>query len=143
MTPLNLIGYIGPRYSGISVTTCAVPTQTVSADRSRWTPGVDAGLPGFFDHNGEAQPAVSVLPSERHGIDPDRVRRRIRDALAAWRELTPPVRFRKIVATPTSGLLKASGPRPLLYFPVRVSRRHRGGLSEAARDRHIRLRAQE
>lgn len=82
MTPLNLIGYIGPRYSGISVTTCAVPTQTVSADRSRWAPGVDAGLPGFFDQNGEAQPAVSVLPSERHGIDPDRVRRRIRDALA-------------------------------------------------------------
>jgi hypothetical protein len=58
MTPPNLTGYIGPRYSGISVTTCAVPT--------------------------------SVLPSKRHGIDPDRVRRRVRDGLAEEAQLMGP-----------------------------------------------------
>jgi 3-hydroxyacyl-CoA dehydrogenase len=82
MTPLNLIGYIGPSVQRHICDTLhrAYPdrfSRSTSLDAV-----VNAGLPGFFDEHGEVRPEARALPSEPHGAVPDRVRRRVRDAMA-------------------------------------------------------------
>ncbi|MBE4718184.1 3-hydroxyacyl-CoA dehydrogenase [Pseudarthrobacter sp. AB1] len=87
MTPLHLIGYIGP---SVQQHICDTLHRAYPArfDRSAsLTAVVKAGLPGFFDENGKVPPAARTLPPEPHGVDPDRVRLRVRHALAQEAQL--------------------------------------------------------
>ncbi len=87
MTPLHLIGYIGP---AIQMHICDTLHRAYPDRFSRsasLTAVVEAGLPGFFDENGKAQPPALILTPEPHEVDPGRVRRRVRDALAQEAQL--------------------------------------------------------
>jgi 3-hydroxyacyl-CoA dehydrogenase len=87
MTPLNLISYIGPAVQRRICDTLhrAYPDRFIRS--ASLTAVVEAGLPGFFDENGKVPPAALILPPEPHEVDPDRVRRRVRDALAQEAQL--------------------------------------------------------
>ena len=82
MTPLNLIGYIGPSVQRHICDTLHRAYPNRFHRSSSLDAVVKAGLPGFFDDTGEVRPAALVLPSEPHGTNPEHVRRRVRDALA-------------------------------------------------------------
>lgn len=87
MTPLQLIGYIGP---SVQQHICDRLHRAYPARFGRsasLTAIVKAGLPGFFDENGKVPPAALFLPAEPHGVDPDRVRLRVRHALAQEAQL--------------------------------------------------------
>ncbi|WP_423185139.1 3-hydroxyacyl-CoA dehydrogenase NAD-binding domain-containing protein [Arthrobacter sp. NyZ413] len=87
MTPLDLIGYIGPAVQRHICDTL----HRAYPDRFGRSASLDAvvaaGIPGFFNARGEVPPAARILPSEPHGVDPNRIRRRVRDALAEEAQL--------------------------------------------------------
>lgn len=82
MTPLHLIGYIGPAVQRQICDTLHRAYPDRFGRSASLAAVVEAGLPGFFDENGTVPPAVLVLPPEPHEVDAERVRRRVRDALA-------------------------------------------------------------
>lgn len=82
MTPLNLIGYIGPSVQRHICDTLHRAYPDRFGRSASLTAVVDAGLPGFFDETGNVPAAALILPPEPHGVDPIEVRRRVRDALA-------------------------------------------------------------
>lgn len=87
MTPLSLIGYIGPsvqRHIGDTLHHAYPKRYGRSASLDAV---VDAGLPGFFDEEGELALAGWVPPSEPRVVDQNRIRRRVRDALAEEAQL--------------------------------------------------------
>lgn len=81
MTPLQLIGYIGPSVQRYICDTL----HRAYPDRFHRSTSLDAvvqaGLPGFFDENGIVQPVAVARPSEPHGSDVASLRRRVREAL--------------------------------------------------------------
>lgn len=87
MTPLNLIGYISP---AVQRNICDT-LHRAFPDRFGRSASLDAvvgaRMPGFFNEKGEVPPAAWILPSEPHEVDPNRVRRRVRDALAEEAQL--------------------------------------------------------
>jgi 3-hydroxyacyl-CoA dehydrogenase len=87
MTPLHLIGYIGPAVQRHICDTLHRAYPDRFGRSAALTAVVEAGLPGFFDENGKVPPAALILPPEPHEVDPDRVRRRVRDALAQEAQL--------------------------------------------------------
>ncbi|WP_461175192.1 3-hydroxyacyl-CoA dehydrogenase family protein (plasmid) [Arthrobacter sp. Z1-9] len=87
MTPLHLIGYIGPAVQRHICDTLHRAYPDRFGRSASLTAVVEAGLPGFFDENGKVPPAALILPPEPHEVDPDRVRRRVRDALAQEAQL--------------------------------------------------------
>lgn len=82
MTPLNLIGYIGPAVQRHICDTLHRAYPNRFHRSSSLDAVVKAGLPGFFDENGEVRSVALVLPSEPHGTNPEHVRRGVREALA-------------------------------------------------------------
>ena len=87
MTPLHLIGYIGPAVQRHICDALHRAYPDRFGRSAALTAVVEAGLPGFFDENGKVPPAALILPPEPHEVDPDRVRRRVRDALAQEAQL--------------------------------------------------------
>lgn len=87
MTPLNLVGYIGPAVQRHICDTL----HRAYPDRFGRSASLDAvvraGMPGFFSEKGKVQPVAWILPSEPRGVDPNLVRRRVRDALAEEAQL--------------------------------------------------------
>ncbi|GAA5202138.1 hypothetical protein GCM10023346_48270 [Arthrobacter gyeryongensis] len=87
MTPLHLIGYIGPAVQRHICDTLHRAYPDRFGRSAALTAVVEAGLPGFFDETGKVPPAALILPPEPREVDPDRVRRRVRDALAQEAQL--------------------------------------------------------
>ncbi|MCI9870464.1 3-hydroxyacyl-CoA dehydrogenase family protein [Arthrobacter humicola] len=87
MTPLHLIGCIGPAVQRHICDTLHRAYPDRFGRSAALTAVVEAGLPGFFDENGKVPPAALILPPEPHEVDPDRVRRRVHDALAQEAQL--------------------------------------------------------
>lgn len=87
MTPLHLIGYIGPAVQRHICDTLHRAYPDRFGRSASLTAVVEAGLPGFFDENGRVSPAALVLPPEPHEVDSERLRRRVRDALAQEAQL--------------------------------------------------------
>lgn len=82
MTPLALIGYIGPAVQQHISDTLHRAYPDRFHRSAALSSVVEARLPSFFDEEGAVHPTALTLPSEPHGTDPDRIRRRVRDALA-------------------------------------------------------------
>lgn len=87
MTPLHLIGYIGPSVQRHICDTLHSAYPDRFGRSASLTAVVEARLPGFFDANGKVPPAALIRPAEPHEVDPEQVRCRVRDALAQEAQL--------------------------------------------------------
>ncbi|MGM9474627.1 3-hydroxyacyl-CoA dehydrogenase family protein [Pseudarthrobacter sp. YS3] len=87
MTPLQLIGYIGPTVQQHICDTLHRAYPDRFGRSASLTAVVKTGLPGFFDENGKVPLEALILSAEPHGVDPDRVRLRVRRALAQEAQL--------------------------------------------------------
>ncbi|MDQ0029931.1 3-hydroxyacyl-CoA dehydrogenase family protein [Arthrobacter bambusae] len=87
MTPLQLIGYIGPTVQRhISETLHRAYPDRFARSASLGAVAA-AGLHGFFDEDGKVLPAALIPPPEPHEVDQNRIQLRLRGALAQEAQL--------------------------------------------------------